>query len=90
MVCSAEAGDLERASGFFKAEARQLRLPLKSAVMKALGKDGVLDEVIIDELLARREVIDRLKACQESMRSRNKRTVMLAFSDLFNTLGDAR
>ena len=49
LVFSAEAGDLERASGFFKAEARQLRLPLKSAVMKALGKDGDLDEVIIDD-----------------------------------------
>ena len=57
--------------------------------MKVLGSDGISDD-IIDELLMKREIIDKLVALDTNIRSRNPAAIMSSLYDLLMTLSNAR
>ena len=54
-----------------------------------LGKDGFSDD-IIDELLLKREILEKLVALDSNIRSRNRAAIMSALSDLILAVGNAR
>ena len=91
-VFRANAGDCESADLFFKAAAEQLKIfrhQLKSFAVKVLDKDGFSDD-IIDELLLKREILEKLVALDSNIRSRNRAAIMSALSDLILAVGNAR
>ena len=57
--------------------------------MKVLGSDVIGDD-IIEELLLRSEIIDKLVALDTNIRSRNPAAIMSSLSDLLMTLSNAR
>ena len=58
--------------------------------MMALGKDGIVNDNIIDELLSKREIVDRLVAFEVHVRSNDKAAIMSALSDLLMALAESR
>ena len=53
--------------------------------MKVLGKDA-----FSDELLSKREIIDKLVALDSNIRSKNPEAIMSALSYLIMAVGNAR
>ena len=65
------------------------RHQLKSFAVKVLGNDGFSDD-IIDELLLKKEIVDKIVALDINFRGQNPATIMLTLSDLLMAVGNAR
>ena len=65
------------------------RHQLKSFAAKVLGNDGFSDD-IIDELLLKKEIVDKIVALDINFRGQNPATIMLTLSDLLMAVGNAR